>query len=109
MEIELMDKVPVSKPYRQVPTQLHEEVKNYIDDEITNGWVRKSYLDYISPMVCVRRKGSSLRFCIDYRKLNLRTIPDGKPRAEYIWDNLRRSVLVYYTRYVKDLSSGLHP
>ena len=104
-----MDKVPVSEPYRRVPRQLHEEVKNYIDDEITNGWVRKSYLDYISPMVCVRRKGSSLRLCIDYRKLNLRTIPDRKPRTEYILDKLRWSVLVYYTRYVKDLSSGLHP
>ena len=109
MEIELMDKVPVSEPYRRVPRQLHEEVKNYIDDEVTNGWVRKSYLDYISPMVCVRRKANSLRLCIDYQKLNLRTIPDRKSRTEYILDNLRWSVLVYYTRYVKVLSSGLHP
>ena len=32
-----------------------------------------------------------------------------KPRTEDILDNLWCAVLVYYTRYVKDLSSGLHP
>ena len=61
------------------------------------------------PMVCVRRKGDSLRLCIDYRKLNLTTLPDRKLRTEDILDNLWCAVLVYYTRYVKDLSSGLHP
>ena len=109
MEIELRDKVPVSEPYRRVPRQLYGGVKNYIDDVITNGWVRTSYLDYTSPMVCARRKGSSLRLCIDYREPNFKTIPDKKPRTEDILDNLWCAVLVYYTRYVKDLSSGLHP
>ena len=102
MEIELRDKVPV-------PRQLYGGVKNYIDDVITNGWVRTSYLDYTSPMVCARRKGSSLRLCIDYQKLNFKTVPDKKPRTEDILDNLWCAVLVYYTRYVKGLSSGLHP
>ena len=61
------------------------------------------------PMVCVRRKGDSLRLCIDYQKLNLATGPDKKLRTEDILDNLWCEVLVYYTRYVKDLSSGIHP
>ena len=80
MEIELRDKVPASEPYRRVPRQLYGGVKNYIDDVITNGWVRTSYLDYTSPMVCARRKGSSLRLCIDYREPNFKTIPDKKPQ-----------------------------
>ena len=42
MEIELTDKVPVSEPLGRVPRQLYVQVKNYIDDVITNGWVRKS-------------------------------------------------------------------
>ena len=109
MEIELTNKVPVSEPLGQVPRQLYEEVKNYIDDVITNGWVRKSYLDCISPMECVRRKDSCLKLCIDYRKLNLTTIPDKKPINEDILDNLWCAVLVHYTRYVKDVSSRLHP
>ena len=109
MEIELRDKVPASEPYRRVPRQLHGGVKNYIDDVITNGWVRTSYLDYTSPMVCARRKGSSLRLCIDYREPNFKTIPDKKPRTEDNLDNLWCAVLVYYTRYVKNFSSGLHP
>ena len=34
---------------------------------------------YSSPMVCVRKKDGTLRQCIDYRKLNSKTIPDGQP------------------------------
>ena len=30
-------------------------------------------------MVCVRKKDGSLRLCIDYRKLNNKTIPDMQP------------------------------
>ena len=60
------------------------------------------------PMVCFRRKSDSLRLCIDYRKLNLTTAPDKKLTTEDILENLRCAVLVYYTRYVKDLSSGIH-
>ena len=86
MEIELRDKVPV-------PRQLYGGVKNYIDDVITNGWVRTSYLDYTSPMVCARGKGSSLKLCIDYREPNFKTIPDKKPRTEDILDNLWCAVL----------------
>ena len=109
MKIELRDKVPVGEPYRRVPRQLYGGVKNYIDDVITNGWVRTSYLDYTSPMVYVRRKGSSLRLSIDYWEPNFKTIPDKKPRTEDILHNLWCAVLVYYTRYVKDFSSELHP
>ena len=47
------------------------------------------------PMVFVRRKGDSLRLCIDYWKLNLTTVPDKKLRTEDILDNLWCAVLVY--------------
>ena len=30
-------------------------------------------------MVCVRKKDSSLRLCVDYRELNRHTIPDRQP------------------------------
>ena len=53
MEIELTDKVPASELYRRVPRQLYEEIKMYIDDLITNSWVRKLHLAYTSLMVCV--------------------------------------------------------
>lgn len=44
MPINLVDNIPVTAAYRRIPPHLYKEVKNYIDDLITNGWVRESYL-----------------------------------------------------------------
>ena len=90
MPIHLVDDVPVAVPYRRVPPHLYQEVKNYIDDLITNGWVRQSMSSYSSPIVVVRKKDGSMRMCIDYRALNLKTVPDAQPipRIQDILDTL---------------------
>ena len=50
----------------------------------------KHDLEHSSPMVCVRKKDGGLRLCIDFRKLNKKTIPDMQPipRVQDILDNL---------------------
>ena len=90
MKINLVDKVPVKEPYRHIPRNLYDEVKNYINDLLVNGWIRESCSAYASPIVCVRKKDNSLRMCIDYRKLNNKTTPDCQPipRIQDILDNL---------------------
>ena len=90
MEIHLTDQVPVKEAYRKIPRHMYTEVKNYIDDLISNGWVRQSCSSYSSPIVCVRKKDGGMRLCIDYRKLNAKTIPDAQPipRIQDILDNL---------------------
>ena len=90
MKIELSDETPVKEAYRQLPRSLYSEVKNYINDLLVNGWIRESFSAYSSPIVCVRKKDNSLRMCIDYRKLNDKTIPDAQPipRIQDILDNL---------------------
>ena len=79
MEIKLSDQIPINESYRRIPQKLYEEVKNYIDDLITNEWIKQSNSAYVSPMVCIRKKDRSLHLCIDYRKLNNKTIPDRQP------------------------------
>ena len=79
MEIKLTDETPINEFSRPIPRTLYEEVKNYVDDLITNEWVKKSNSAFASPMVCARKSDGSLRLCIDYRKLNNRTIPDRQP------------------------------
>ena len=79
MEIKLSDQIPINEFYRRISRNLYEEVKNCFDDLITNEWVKQSNSAYASPMVCVRKKDGSLRLCIDYRKLNNKTIPDRQP------------------------------
>ena len=89
-KINLADKVPVKEPYRHIPKNLYDEVKNYISDLLVNGWIRESCSAYASHIVCVRKKDNSLRMCIDYRKLNNKTTPDCQPipRIQDILDNL---------------------
>ena len=79
MPINLVDNIPVTSPYRRIPPHIYKEVKNYIDDFITNGWVRESMSSDSSPTVVVRKKDGSMRMCIDYRALNLKTVPDAQP------------------------------
>ena len=90
MAINLVDDIPVNAAYRKVPPHLYAEVKNYVEDLRTNGWIRESYSSYSSPIVCVRKKDGQMRLCVDYRALNAKTIPDSQPipRIQDILDSL---------------------
>ena len=90
MDISLTDSLPVHESYRSIPRKLYDEVKNHIDDLLTDQWIRKSHSAYASPMVYVRKKCGGLRLCIDYRKLNNKTIPDKQPipKMQNILDGL---------------------
>ena len=90
LDIKLTDEIPVAEAYRSIPRNLYSEVKNHISDLVANGWIRQSYSPYASPMVCVRKRDGGLRLCIDFRKLNQKTIPDMQPipRVQDILDGL---------------------
>ena len=90
MGINLTDEVPVNDAYRHLPRKLYEDVKNYINDLVINGWVQESKSAFASPIVCVRKKDGSMRLCCDYRRLNLKTIPDRHPipRVQDLLDGL---------------------
>ena len=90
MDIQLRDNIPVQKMYNAIPRHLYQEVKAHIQDLLNRGWIQKSCSPYSSPVVCVRKKDGSLRLCIDYRLLNLKTLPDRHPipRIQEILENL---------------------
>lgn len=79
MDITLSDKEPVHKAYSSIPRALYDEVKAYIQDLLSRGWISKSRSPYASPVVCVRKKCGALRLCVDYRCLNRKTVPDRYP------------------------------
>ena len=68
------------------------------------GVIRPSNSPWSSPVVLVRKRDGTLRFCIDYRVLNFVTKPDvfPLPRINDLLDQLGKSK--YYTTL--DLASG---
>ena len=83
-EIHLNDDTPFKEPYRRIPPALFEEVREHLKEMLEAGAIRESNSPFSSNVVLVRKKDNSLRFCIDFRKLNARTIKDAYslPRIE---------------------------
>ena len=89
-EIILYDPTPFKDPYRRIPPAMFEEVRQHLKEMLDAGAIRESQSPDSSNVVLVRKKDNSLRFCIDYRKLNSRTIPGAYslPRIEETIDSL---------------------
>ena len=89
--IELTDDVPIRERYRKIPPNLVGEVRKHLSDMLDAGVIEPSKSPYSSPTVLVRKKDSSLRFCVDYRSLNAKSVPDAfvLPRIEDSFDRLK--------------------
>ena len=85
-DIKLTDYTPFKAKYRRIPPHLYEEVRAHLKEMIDLGAIKKSQSPWSSPIVLVRKKDGKLRFCIDLRKLNQRTVRDNYslPRIDHI-------------------------
>jgi len=64
--------------YHQSTKELRE-VKRYLTDNLSKGFIEASQAPFASPILFVKKKDGSLRFCIDFRKLNKLTRKDRYP------------------------------
>ena len=94
-EIHLDNYVPFKERYRRIPPHQYEEVKKHLNEMLEIGAIRRSSSPWASAVVLVRKKDGTLRFCIDLRKLNARTIKDAYslPRIEDSLDTLNGSCI----------------
>ena len=74
--MDLTDYTPFKERYRRMPPHLYDEVRAYLKEMLDLSAIRKSQSPWSSPIVLVRKKDGKLRFCIDLRKLNQRTVRD---------------------------------
>ena len=88
--IKLTDDTPFKEPYRRIPPAMFEEVRQHLKEMLEANAIRPSQSPFSSNVVLVRKKDGSLRFCIDFRKLNNRTIRDAYtlPRIDDTIDSL---------------------
>lgn len=73
------DAAPIRQRYRRLPKSQQEEADTQIKDLLERGVIEPSSSPWASPIVLVKKKDGTTRFCIDYRKLNSVTVKDAFP------------------------------
>ena len=66
------------RPYRTSPSQ-RDEIDKQINDMLSQNVIQESVSPWSAPVVLVKKKDGSTRFCVDYRKLNEVTKKDSYP------------------------------
>lgn len=103
-KIELTTDVPIrQKPY-PLPYATRQVVEEEVSKMLEAGIIEESDSPYNSPIVLVKKKDNTVRFCIDFRALNRITIFDAEPMpvAEDIFAKLAGDM--YFSKL--DLAKG---
>ena len=89
----LNNHVPFKEKARRIPPHLYDEVRQHLKQMLDLGVIRPSDSPWTSNVVLVRKPNGELRFCIDLRRVNERTISDAYylPRIDETLDALAGS------------------
>ena len=77
--IKLMKDEPFKERFHRIALPLVDEVRQHIQEMLDGGAIRPSQSPWCNAVVLIRKKDGSLRFCIDFRRLNARTKKDTYP------------------------------
>ena len=71
--------VPIKQAPRRLPVHMQQEVDTHVAEMLRRGVIEPSNSPWSSPIVLVKKKDGSTRFCVDYRRLNSITTKDAYP------------------------------
>ena len=77
-KIQLSDPTPFRERMRRTPLCFLEEEEKTLKRMLEAGVIQPSSSEWASAPVLVRKKDGSVRYCVDFRQLNARTIKDSK-------------------------------
>ena len=102
--IKLLTTEPVRSKGYPIPYKTREVMETEVQEMLELGVIEPSVSPYFSPVVLVPKKDGSVRFCIDFRKLNKVTEFDAEPMLNMEEVINRLSGHKYFTKI--DLSKG---
>ena len=94
----------IRQPVRRQPRALQKVIDTKVEQMLQNGVIQPSFIPWSSPVVMVKNKDGSWKFCVDYQKLYSVTHSDAcsLPRIDSTLESLAGSKLLT----TLDLTSG---
>ena len=94
-QIDTGSSAPIRQHVRRLPPARREEVKKLLKHMLAQDVIQPTNSPWASPVILVRKKDGSTRFCVDYRNVNSITRKDAYPlpRIDDMMDALSGSKL----------------